>query len=134
MPAKSSPNALIVVADGHKAILFRDEGTDGNVSLREERRLTPRDLANEGPSGSRPTEQSPKQTDEATFAKQLAQALYEMLQKSEFDQMVLMADPQTLGQLRSAMHKSVEASVARSVPKNFTNHSVDDIAKAVGGE
>jgi protein required for attachment to host cells len=132
MSAKSSPNALIVVADGHKAILFRDEGTDGNVSLGEERRLTPRDLANDGPSGSRPPEQSPEQTDEATFARQLAQTLYVMMQKGEFDQMVLLADPQTLGQLRAAMHKSLEASIVRSVPKEFTNHSVEDIAKAVG--
>lgn len=124
-------NALVVVADGHKAILLRNEGLGGEVSLREERRLSPKDLQDDGPSGSRPEEQTPRQTDEATFAKQLAKALFRMNQAGTFEALVLVADPQTLGQLRDAMHKTVEASLVLTLDKDFTNHSVRDIEQAL---
>lgn len=119
---------LIVVADGHQAILLRSHGLKDALSLTEERRVTPHDLANEGPSGARPNEQTERQTDEATFAKQLANALYSMKQAHKYDHMVLAADPQTLGQLRDAMHKSVSESIILSLNKELTNHSTNDMA------
>ena len=124
-------NALVVVADGHGAILFRNDGSGGDVSLREERRLSPKNLDSEGPSGSRPPEQTPRQTDEATFAKQLAAALFKMKQSGDFQELVLVADPQTLGQFRDAMHKDLEASIVLTVAKELTNHSTSDIAEAL---
>ena len=45
--------------------------------------------------------------------------------------MALVADPQTLGQLRDAMHKSVEESIAFSLAKELTNHSVPEIEAAL---
>ena len=124
-------NALIVVADGHKAILFRNEGSAVKMSLREERRLSPEKLLNDGPSGSRPPEQTPRQTDEATFAKQLAEALLEMKQRKAFEHMALVADPQTLGQFRDAMHKTLEASLVLTLAKDLTNHSAREITDAL---
>ncbi len=126
------PNkALIVVADGRKAILFRNTGNGDTVTLQEGRRLSPKDLKNEGPSGSRPEEQTPNQTNEATFAKQLAETLNAMKHGHEFDAMVLAADPQTLGQLRDTMHKTVADSIVLSLSKDLTNHSANDIAAAL---
>ena len=124
-------NALVVVADGGGATLFRNTGTGGELTLKEERKLSPKDLSEEGPSGSRPEDQSPRQTDEATFAKQLVQMLHKMSNGNKFSDLVIVADPQTLGQMRSAMHKTVEASVVRSLAKDLTNHSVADITKAL---
>ena len=123
--------ALVVIADGRKAILFRNTGKPGIVELHEEIRLTPKDLSDSGPSGARPEEQTPNQTDEATFAKQLADKLYTMKHGGEFDAMVLAADPQTLGQMRDAMHKTVLDSIVVSHPKDWTNHSTGDIAAAL---
>ena len=123
--------ALVVIADGRKAILFRNTGDGKTVELHEEKRLTPKDLLDSGPSGSRPEEQSPNQTDEATFAKQLADKLYKMKHGGEFDAMVLAADPQTLGQMRDSLHKTVADSIVVSLPKDLTNHSTNDIAAAL---
>jgi protein required for attachment to host cells len=123
-------NALVVVADGGGATLFRNTGSGADLTLTEERKLSPKDLS-EGPSGSRPEDQTPRQTDEATFAKQLVQMLHKMSNGNKFSDLVLVADPQTLGQMRSAMHKTVEASVIRSLAKDLTNHSVADITKAL---
>jgi protein required for attachment to host cells len=122
-------DALIVVADGHKATLFRNVGAGEEISLREVRRLAPENLNDEGPSGMRPVEQTRQQTDEATFARQLAEALYAMRHSNEFEALVLVADPQTLGQLRDAMHKIVARSVVRSIAKDFTNHTTAEIAE-----
>ena len=71
-------DSLVVVADGHKAIFLWKGGGGNGASLREDRRSTPENLLSEGPSGSRPEEQTSRRTDEATFAKQLARALYDM--------------------------------------------------------
>lgn len=121
---------LVVVADGHQAALFRSNGVNA-LTLSEERRLTPQNLEDEGPSGARPEEQTERQTDEATFAKQLAKELYSMKQANKFEHLVLAADPQTLGQLRDAMHKTVEDSIILSLDKALTNHSTSEIAAIV---
>ena len=129
------PEALVVVADGAKAILLRNTGTGSELSLKEERRITPKSLSAEsgqGPSGSRPGDQTPHQTEEATFAKQLADALYAMRHRGDYKQLVLIADPQTLGQMRECLHKEVEASMAFTLSKDYTNQSVADIEKALG--
>jgi len=124
-------NALILVADGGKAMLLRNTApSGGEVSLTEEGRITP-ESAGQGPSGSRPEDQTPGQTSEATFSKQVAQALNALKQQNGFDALVLVADPQSLGQIREALHKTVDAAVIKSLSKDLTNHSLDDIAKAL---
>ena len=42
------------------------------------------------------------------------------------------AYPQTLGQMRECLHKEVEASMAFTLSKDYTNQSVADIEKALG--
>ncbi|MCG6203008.1 host attachment family protein [Rhodopseudomonas sp. HC1] len=124
-------NALIVVADGGGAKLLRNAGKPGAVSLREERQLTPTNLDDDGPSGSRPEDQTQSQTDEATFAKQLSLLINKMKLNGEFEHLVLIADPQTLGQIRPILHKTVEAAMIRSLAKDYTNSSFEDIAEAL---
>ena len=124
-------NAMIVVADGGKAILFRNDDSNGGLSLKEVRRLSPKHLQDEGPSGSRPGEQTPSQTDEATFAKQIAQVVNHMKLDGDFDKLVLIADSQTLGQFREVMHKTVEASLVLTLAKDLTNHSANEITKVI---
>ncbi|MBI0537696.1 host attachment protein [Roseomonas sp. KE2513] len=130
--AHSIPNkALVLVADGGKAILFRNTGHGGDVTLHEERRLTLSDFSNDGPSGSQGTEASPGDTDEATFGKKLAQTLQTMKAANGYEDLVIVADPQTLGELRKVMHKTVEASVVHTLAKDLTNHAGAEIAAAL---
>ena len=125
------PNALIVIADGREAILPRNTGWGADVSLREERRLSPKDLAHDDPSGSRPEKQTPRQTDEATFAKRLARTPLTMRKAGDYQALVLFADPQTLGQIREALHKTVTANLVKSHAKDLTHHSLRDIEAAL---
>ncbi len=124
-------DALVVVADGGGATLFRNTAASGDVSLKEEQKLSLKDFSNDGPSGARPGDQSPRQTDEATFAKQLAHSLFTMHEQKRYTAMVLIADPQTLGQLRAAMHKTVEASIVQTMAKDYTNNTLAEIQKAL---
>lgn len=124
--------ALMIVADGGKAILFRAKGAGDGLSLHEKRRLSPKNLADEGPSGSRPGEQTERHTNEATFAKQLAHLLYAMRHRDDYSALVLVADPQTLGQLRGCMHKTVEASIVRTMAKDLTNLRAAGVTTALG--
>jgi protein required for attachment to host cells len=124
-------NTLVVVADGGKALMFRRTGTGGAVTLREEREMAQDATAQQGPAGSRPEEQSPKQTNEAGFANRLAHALHAMHQQGGFKDLVLILDPQTLGQLRGNLHKTVEATIVRTLAKDLTNHPIKAIESAL---
>ena len=130
--SKSIPeHALVVVADGQKAKLFRRTGSGDALTLHAEKDLTSAGFVAETPSGSQPGDQSPKQTEEAGFASHLAQALYQMHQHGQFKDLVLVVDPQTLGQVRKAMHKTVEAAVVKTVSKDLTNHPMKAIEAAL---
>jgi protein required for attachment to host cells len=124
-------DALIVVADGHKATLFRNVGAGEEISLREVRRLAPENLNDEGPSGMRPVEQTRQQTDEATFARQLAEALYAMRHSNEFEALVLVADPQTLGQMRPLLHKETLRRQVGELAKTMTTMPLADTEAAL---
>jgi protein required for attachment to host cells len=131
MTQKIPQNALVVVADGGKAILLRNTGHGTELVLHEERRLTLKDFVDDGPSGAGLQEQSPHEAGEATFAKKLANTLGKMFDQNAFASVVLIADPGTLGELRGALHKNVEKAVAFSLSKDYTNHSVPEITKAL---
>lgn len=121
----------IMVADGAEARLFHNVGSATKVSLKQVKLLKPWDLLDEGPAGRRPPESDQQATDEATFAKQLAQQLNAAALKSEYEHLVLMADPQTLGQIRPQLHKEAQRRIVMEVAKTFTNAPVEDIQDAL---
>lgn len=124
-----SHNALVVVADGHQAVLFRNTAKQG-VELTEQDRLGPKNLQDES-QGKQPQETSPKDEDEATFAKQLAETLNQMVLKNEVDELAIIADPSTLGAMRRHYHKMLEQKLVKEVAKTLTAASGADIAKAL---
>ena len=131
MNHKIPHNALIVVADGIGARFFRNGGQDFKVSLKADGEFKPSHLNDEGPSGHRPPESSKQETDEATFAKQLAHELYRRAHSGDFAALVLIADPQTLGQIRPVLHKEVQDRMVHELHKTLTKASIADIEKAL---
>lgn len=131
MADKIPHNAFVVVADGTGARFFRNTGRDFAISLTADGELKPSNLSSDGPSGHRPPEQSRQETDEATFAKQLAKDLYRRAHSGGFEALVLIADPQTLGQIRSSLHKEVQSRLIREIAKTLTKVPIGDIQKAL---
>lgn len=124
-----SHNALVVVADGHQAVLFRNTAKHG-IELEEKERLSPRHLQDES-QGKQPEETTPKDEDEATFAKQLAERLNRMVLQNKVDELAIIADPTTLGTMRKHYHKMLEKALVKELAKTLTTASGEDIAKAL---
>jgi protein required for attachment to host cells len=123
--------ALIVVADGAHARFFRNAGRETNIHLSAEGELKPAHLLDDGPAGVRPKESSHQETDEATFAKQLAKELYRRAHSGDFEALVLIADPDTLGEIRPILHKEVQKRMVSEIAKTLTKASIEDIVKAL---
>ena len=123
--------ALIVVADGTRARFFRNMGRETKIQLSAEGELKPAHLLNEGPARKRPKESSHQEMDEATFAKQVAQELYRRVQSRDFEALILIADPQTLGEIRPSLHKEVQSRLISEIAKTLTKASIADIQKAL---
>lgn len=124
-----SQNALVVVADGHQAVLFRNTAKQG-IELEEKERLSPKHLQDES-QGKQPEETTPKDEDEATFAKQLAERLNRMVLQNKVDELAIIADPTTLGTMRKHYHKLLEKVLVKELAKTLTTASGEDIAKAL---
>ncbi len=129
---KIPADALVVVADGTGARIFRNVGTDHELSLKQQEQLTQQDFNDDGPSGSAPPEQSFRQSDEATFAKHLSNRLNHGALTNAYAHLVLVADPQTLGQMRPQLHKETLERLHGELAKTLTNSPLADIERALG--
>ncbi len=131
MPDKIPHNALVVVADGTGARFLRNSGRGHHVTLVADSDLHPVDLGNDGPSGKRPQESTQQETNEATFAKQLAHELYRRAHLGDYAALVLIADPQTLGQIRPLLHKEVLSRLVLEHAKTLVKASIAEIQKSL---
>lgn len=128
---KIPAGTLVVVADGEGARLFRNVGTEQKLTLKQEDLLELMNMNDDGPAGSTPTEQTGKQTDEATFAKQLALRLNDGALNNRYAHLVLIADPQTLGLMRPLLHKETQQRMVGELAKTLTNAPLEDIERAL---
>ena len=131
MTNKIPHKALVVVADGAGAKYFRNSGHENKITLTADGHFDPSNLDDDGPARKRPPESSQQETDEATFAKQLAKELYRRAHAGDFEMMVLIADPQTLGQIRPSFHKEVRDKIVAEWSKTLTSASTADIEKVL---
>ncbi|GGX65484.1 attachment protein [Litorimonas cladophorae] len=120
-------NTLVILATGEEAKLFRFNGN----RLKKTEDWFPQDLASEGPSGKSPPERSPQESMEATFSKQIAERLYSMAHAGKFNDLVLTADPETLGEIRPLLHKEVQDKILAEIDKTLINSPTDDVEKSI---
>ncbi len=138
----------VLIADGEKA-LFLENKTDGQDPFfevfREEEQDNPpnREQAanrpgrfNDGPSVHRSAVADTDWHELAKdrFAHDLADILYKQVHKGRFSKLVIVAPPNTLGELRQELHQEVTQKVIGEVPKTLTNHPIDEIEKIVSSE
>ena len=128
---KLPEGTLVVVTDGVKARFFRNAEGGGGPQLRQEDMMDAHDMYLQGPSGVAPPEQTGEQTDEASFAKHVVRRLNHGALTNEYADLVLVADPQTLGQMRPQLHKETQARLRCEVAKTLTNARIEDIAAAL---
>jgi len=129
---KIPAGTLVVVADGEGARVFRNvaNGNGEGLTLKQFDLLELMNMNDDGPSTS-PTEATGQQIDEATFAKQLALRLNDGALKGKYAHLVLIADPQTLGQMRPLLHKETRQRMLGEIAKTLTNSPLEDIERAL---
>jgi protein required for attachment to host cells len=138
------PNsALVLVSDGRRARFLRNKGTPVNPQLVLERALdavnprtseqgTDQPGRHPGPDGhsrSAMEEADWHQQAEERFAGLVADTLYRMEHALQFDELVLVAPPKMLGDLRARLHPEVADCLVAEVPKDLTNHTVPEISR-----
>ncbi len=124
-------NALIVVGTGEGARFFRNVGDATNIQLQSDGHMDAGNMADEGPAGKSPPEQSGKESMEATFSKLLANRLYSMAHAGKYDDLVMVLDPDTLGEVRPLLHKEVQDKLRFDLAKTLSNSSTSEIEKSL---
>lgn len=138
----------ILVTDGRKMLLFRNEGDseypqfirlaeeeDDNPPDREQKSDAPGHLAVAGMSGRRGAFQEADfhRQEETRFSRRTADLLNRRAAAGEIDRLVVVADPRTLGELRDRFSPLVERTVVAEVAKDLVKHPVTAIERILCG-
>jgi len=144
MPRSIPHNAIVLVADGRKALFLRNEGDEKFANLKTERVLTDENPPTHLQGTDRPghaikvpgtgRRSSMEQTDwhdieSHKFARRVAAALEELMQSLEIKALLIAAPPRTLADLRKALHADIKGRIIAELDKDLTRHSVADIEK-----
>lgn len=146
--AHLSNNAWVLIADGEKALFLKNltDSEDPHLEVvRKEEQDNPKDIDQSANRPGRMQDTGVGQrsalddTDwhelaKERFADDLADLLYKQAHRHKFDEIVLIAPPKTLGELRQKLHKEVADKVIAEVPKTLTNHPLDEIEAHVTGD
>ncbi|RWM05496.1 MAG: Host attachment protein [Mesorhizobium sp.] len=131
----------VVVADGEKALFLRNEGDSKFPNLEVVQEMEQENPATREQGSDRPGRYSDgptvhrsavEDTDwhrlgKERFADNIAGRLYKLAHRGEFDEIVLIAPPQVLGEMRQKLHKEVCDRVKAEIPKTLTNHTISEI-------
>ena len=71
----------------------------------------------------------PKEQEAINFAKSIAKHIDKEYSLNKFEQLMMIADPSFLGELRTQLSDQCRKAVCYELDKNITAHSVDDIRK-----
>jgi protein required for attachment to host cells len=134
----------VLVADGEKALFLRNEGDaqypnlqvmraihEDNPPTREQGTDRPGRLADVSGPRSAVEDTDWHRIAKERFADEIAERLYKMAHRGDFQHIILVAPPQVLGEMRKVMHKEVEERVVGEAPKTLTGHSISDIEKVL---
>ena len=134
-------DSYILVADGAKMLFFRNEGDAENLNLtvvaaEQQADLYDReiktDTAGQKPAGAGTGGSTAGQADfhrqsEDRFAAEAAERINRAALANEFERLIIVAPPKTLGELRKHYHKQAESRIAAEIAKDLTGHPVDRI-------
>jgi protein required for attachment to host cells len=126
-------NTFVAVADGAKLSLFQNEGNATNVKLRA---VPSADVdSSKIPSGARHPSSAANpddtQQDEDGFSNGVADLLNKQVLDGTIKNLVVIAAPRTLGEMRKNYHKSLSDVLVGELDKDLTGHTIADIEKAL---
>jgi protein required for attachment to host cells len=140
-------DGFILVADGKKSLFFRNEGDGEFPNLIVESKsghpdLKDREIKSDEPgrafssvgNGRSAYEETDfHQLEEDRFAADTAEMLKSRALRNDYEALIVVAPPKTLGELRKHYHKEVEKRLLAEVPKDAVNMPVAEIEKMLQG-
>lgn len=126
------PNAAIVaVVDGEKLLMFKNTGhEDPHLTVFE---TAPVEASASGSPGHQSSAANPDNDTQAEdgFAVGVAAMLNKLAFQGDVKDVVVIAAPKTLGELRKHWHKQLEAKLVGEIAKDLTGQSAEHIAAAI---
>lgn len=138
-------NTLVLVADGRKMLFLRNHGNPAHIDLRVETHFEQdnpsnreqgsdapgRSFASVGSRRSAMQESDFHQLAEDRFAVDAADMLRDRALEGDFETLVIVAPPHTLGELRKHFHKEVASRIIDEINKDLTGCPIDEIEAAL---
>ena len=125
-------HALVAVVDGEKVHLYKNTGTETHLVLTK---VPTPPLETRTAGGTAPISDTAhkevRHEEEAQRAIAVALTLNEMALHGQYEKLLAIAAPRTLGELRKHWHKAVEQRLVGEVSKTLTNATIEEIEKAV---
>jgi protein required for attachment to host cells len=132
LPMMLPKGTTIAVADGEKLNLFRNAGDEAGL------KLTPAEHSeiNEDTrgSGSRQTSSSnpdESQASEDDFSAGIVALLNKGVLEGKIDDLIVIAAPRALGEMRKHYHKALTAKLLGEIAKDLTGHPIADVETAI---
>jgi protein required for attachment to host cells len=124
-------DTIVAVADGEKLHLFRNHGTETEMSLVAAADQDVESVAGMGGSNSSAGNPDESRVEEAGFATGIVDMLNKRVLAGKFSNIVIIAAPKTLGEMRKHYHKKLEEALLGEIAKDLTGHSIADIEKSI---
>ncbi len=137
--------SVVLVADGRKLLFLRNEGDEVHPNLtvehaREQENPATRDQATDAAGGASSTQGAARssveptdfhQLEEDRFAAEAAELLKARALSQDYEALIIVAPPKTLGELRKHYHKEVTDRLTGELSKDLTGHPIPDIEQAL---
>ena len=141
-------DTLVLVTDGRKMLFLRNEGDAEHMNLAVESKrrrddAPDRELGTDEPgsvfSSGSTARSSYEETDfhqleEDRWVHEAADLVNSRALKNEFDDLVIIAPPKALGELRPKLHKETEKRCILQIDKEMTNQPIAEIESLIEGE
>jgi len=141
-------NALVLVADGTKALFLRNHGDQNQIDLRTEAHdqrqdRKDREIKTDAPGTTKQSFGSGRpayeetdfhQQEEDRWIKEAAEELKTRALRNDFDALAIVAPPKALGLLKKCLHKEVQKRILVTINKEMTDRPIPDIEELLAGE
>jgi protein required for attachment to host cells len=149
MDLKIPHDALVFVGDGRRALFLRNHGDEKFPNLRTERvfidenppsheqgtdrpgRISKGSRTGGGRSTVEPTDWH--EFEEHHFVRVVAAAMEGLIRASKVKELIVVAPPRTLAELRLAFHPDVKSCIVAEVNKDLTKHPIIEIERHLTG-
>jgi protein required for attachment to host cells len=124
---------IVAVADGEKFNLFQNTGDESNPALKAMPEPDVESVNKGSGSSHQSSSANPDESQAAEdgFAGGIADLLNKRVLDGKIADLVIIAAPRTLGELRKSYHKKLSEVLRGEISKDLTGHALQDIEKAI---